>query len=70
MLCDNPEGWDGVGEEREGTYVHLWLIHVDVWQKPTQHCKANVLQLKNEKKKKPQKILEHLSFFKIILLSY
>jgi len=21
--------------EREGTYVYLWLIHVDVWQKPT-----------------------------------
>ena len=20
---------------REGTYVYLWLIHVDVWQKPT-----------------------------------
>ena len=20
----------------EGTYVYLWLIHVDVWQKPTQ----------------------------------
>ena len=30
---------------REGTYV-LWLIHVDVWQKPTQYCKAIILQLK------------------------
>ena len=30
----------------EGTYVYLWLIHVDVWQKPTQHCKAIILQLK------------------------
>ena len=38
--------------KREGTYVHLWLIHVDVWQKPTQFCKAIILQLK--KKKKPE----------------
>ena len=30
----------------EGTRVNLWLIHVDVWQKPTQHCKAIILQLK------------------------
>ena len=29
-------------------YVHLWLIHVDVWQKPTQFCKAIILQLKNK----------------------
>ena len=34
---------------REGTYVYLWLIHVDVWQKPTQHCKIIVLQLKINK---------------------
>ena len=34
------------------TYVHLWLIHVDVWQKPNQYCKAIILQLKiNELKK-------------------
>ena len=50
MLGDNVEGWDGVevGDrlKREGTYVYLWLIHVDVWQKPTQHSKAIILQLK------------------------
>ena len=50
MVCYNLEGWDGVGGEREvereGTYVYLWLIHVDVWQKPSQHCKAITLQLK------------------------
>ena len=32
--------------KREGTRVYLWLIHVDVWQKPTQHSKAIILQLK------------------------
>ena len=31
---------------REGTRVHPWPIHADVWQKPTQHCKAVSLQLK------------------------
>ena len=29
----------------EGTYVYLWLIHVDIWEKPTQYCKAITLQL-------------------------
>ena len=32
--------------KREGTQVYLWLIHVDVWQKRTQYCKAIILQLK------------------------
>ena len=32
--------------KREGTYVYLGLIHVDVWQKPTHCCKAIILQLK------------------------
>ena len=31
---------------REGTYVNLWPIHVYVWQKPRQYCKAIILQLK------------------------
>ena len=31
---------------REETYVYLWLIHVHVWQKPAQYCKAIILQLK------------------------
>ena len=30
----------------EGTHVYLWSIHVDVWQKPAQFCKATILQLK------------------------
>ena len=47
MLCDNLEGWGGVGGtfKRQGIYVYLWLIHI-VWQKPTQRCKAVILQLK------------------------
>ena len=32
----------------EGTYVHLWLIHVDVWQKTANFCKTIILQLKNK----------------------
>ena len=28
--------------KREGTYVYPWLIHVDVWQKPEQYCKASI----------------------------
>ena len=38
-------GWE-VGEfKRDGMYVYLWLIHIIVWQKPTQYCKAIILQL-------------------------
>ena len=47
---DNPEGWAGEGGARgvqdRGTHVHLWLIHVDVWQKPPKDFKVIILQLK------------------------
>ena len=43
MLCDNLEGWDGsrvAGKlKRKGTDVYFRLIHVVVWQKPTQFVK-------------------------------
>ena len=29
-LCINLERWDGEGDEREGIYVYLWLIYVEV----------------------------------------
>ena len=47
MLCDSLEGWGGVGGGREAqTGGDVWMpvvIHVDVWQKPTQYCKAIIL---------------------------
>ena len=53
---DDPEGWVGDGGGREGsrwgTHVHLWLIHVNVWQKPPQYRKVISLQLKLKKKAK------------------
>ena len=27
----------------------MWLIHAYVWQKPTEHCKAVIFQLKINK---------------------
>ena len=36
----------GGGFRRERIHVRLWLIHTDVWQKPSQHCKVIILQLK------------------------
>ena len=49
VLWDNPEGRGGEGSGRGfrigWTHVHLWSIHVDVWQKP-QYCKVIILQLK------------------------
>ena len=56
MLCDSLDGWAGKGDGRrgggvegfrkQGTYVYLWLIHVDVWQRPTQYFKVIILHLK------------------------
>ena len=54
VLCNNAEGWDGRevggGFKREKMHVYLWLIHVDIWQKPTQYCKAIISQFKKKKK--------------------
>ena len=46
--------------KRERTYVYLWLIYVDVWQKTTQFYKAIILQLKNKfiKKKKDISVVQ------------
>ena len=42
------EGWGGGGREarERGTHVYRWLAHLVVQQKPTQQCKAIILQLK------------------------
>ena len=34
--------WEG-GSRVGGTYEHLWLIHVVIWQRLTQHCKVIIL---------------------------
>jgi len=44
--------------KREGTYVYLLLIHVVAGQKPTQHCKAIILQLKKSD-------IIHIAIFKM-----
>ena len=53
VLCNKLEGCMGreVGKrfKREGTHVYLWLIYVDIWQKPAQCGKAIILQLKISK---------------------
>ena len=46
VLCDNLEGWDGMGwggdegHLSEGDICILMAEHIVVWQKPAQHCKA------------------------------
>ena len=49
----------GGGFKEQGTYVYLWLVHVDVWQKTTQYCKAIILQLKINKLKNKTNQKEH-----------
>ena len=37
--------WEVGGSfKSKGIYVYPWLIHVDVWQKPTQYFKSIILQ--------------------------
>ena len=47
VLCDNLKGGRGreagEGYKREGTYVYLWLIHVDIWQNLSQSGKVIIL---------------------------
>ena len=43
-------GWKVGGSiKRDGICVYLGLIHIFVWQKPSQHCKEIILQLKIKK---------------------
>ena len=51
LLKGAEQGCVGEGGSREGIYVYFWLIHIVVWQKPTQHCKNNYPPIKNELKK-------------------
>ena len=44
------EGWEGGSEWREGIYVYIKLIHVNIQQKQRKHFKAIIFQLKIEKK--------------------
>ena len=58
-------GWGGGWQEvQEGEDICILMIHVAVWQKPTQHCKPIILQLKNKlKKAKPPHLSERVSDF-------
>ena len=52
MFCDDLEEWDGVGGGRlmrKGMYVYIRPIHGVTQQKPAQHCKASILQIKISK---------------------
>ena len=40
------KGYENSHIQSEGTCMYIWVIHTDVWQKPTQYCKAITLQLK------------------------
>ena len=49
VYWENPEGWDGQGGGRgvqDVGHIYLWLIHVNVWQRPLQYYKVVSLQLK------------------------
>ena len=61
--------WEMGGRSNgEGKYVYLWLIHVDVWQKPAQCCKATILQLKINLKKKQEKLESYTVIHHVFVL--
>ena len=45
---------------RQQMYVYLWLVHIVLWQKPKQHYKAILLQLKINFKKCMDKVKQCL----------
>lgn len=51
MLCNDLEEWDGgrVGARLKWEEIYVYLLLIQ--QKPTQPCKAIILQLKTLKKK-------------------
>ena len=43
-------GWEVGGKlKREGTYIDLWSMHVDIGQKPTQYCNYPSIKKKGKK---------------------
>ena len=63
-LCINLVGWDGEGGGRfkkEGIYVYLWLIHVEVWQKQQNSVKQ--LSFNKKKFKKEFKMQVYFCYF-------
>ena len=36
-------------KKKKKIHLYLWLIHVDVWQRPIQYCKVIICQEKKEK---------------------
>ena len=63
-----PGGQGGGGRGEGVTHVYLWLIHVDVWHKPKQHCKAIILNLKQIIFLKTSEIV-HEYLFKSLLVT-
>ena len=51
------------------THINPWLIHVNVWQKPLQHCKVISLQLRKIIWKKNNKRTS-ISFFSLLTPTY
>ena len=48
---------------RKGIYVYLQLIHIVVQQKPTQHCRAIIFQLKIHLKMEKKMIHSNTYFY-------
>ena len=56
--------WNIIHQIKSNEVLYLWLIHVVVWQKPTQYCKAIILQsiinfLEKKNLKKEKWIIKH-----------
>ena len=52
--------WSGREVQEGGCLCILGVIHIVAWQKPTQHCKAIIFQLKLSLKQRWEKTLNNL----------
>ena len=62
--CSGTTQRDGMGKDVGGgfrtgrAHVHLWLIHVDRWQKPSQYCNYPPIKINKLKKNLIKKIIQ------------
>lgn len=65
MLCNDLEEWDGgrVGARLKWEEIYVYLLLIQ--QKPTQPCKAIILQLKTSKKN-----LERMNMLLMLTVNY
>ena len=63
MIQRGDMGWEVGGGSGLGTHVHLWRIHVNVWQNQYSIVKQNKVKIKIKKKESKGEKYQHWIFY-------